>query len=249
MTQALRPLVAGNWKMHGLRDSLAEIAAVRDGIVAVAADTALCLPATLIAAAARMCGASALALGAQNCHPRATGPHTGELSAEMLTDAGARFIIVGHSERRQEFGETDALVCAKAQAVNRAGATAIVCVGETQEQRKAGETLGLIARQIRGSIPGAIPPERLIVAYEPVWAIGTGLTPTPADIAEVHTFIRLQLDDWLSGEAASVKILYGGSVKPENAAQLLTVPYVNGALVGGASLNARDFLAIASSYA
>jgi triosephosphate isomerase len=248
MTQALRPLVAGNWKMNGLRAALAEIATVRDGIAAIAADVALCPPATLIAAAAQTCSASALVIGAQNCHAEAFGPHTGELSAEMLTDAGARLIIVGHSERRQEFAETDAIVCAKARAVVRAGATAIVCVGETQEQRNAGETLSLIARQIRGSIPSRIPAERLIVAYEPVWAIGTGVTPTGADIEEVHAFIRAELDDWLSGEGASVRILYGGSVKPENAAQLLTLARVNGALVGGASLMARDFLAIAHCY-
>jgi triosephosphate isomerase len=249
MTQALRPLVAGNWKMNGLTASLAEVAAVRDGIAAAHVDTALCLPATLIAAATQMCSASALMIGAQNCHAEPAGAHTGELSAEMLADAGARFIIVGHSERRQEFGETDAIVCAKARAVIRAGATPIVCIGETKEQRDAGETLDLIARQIRGSIPSGVGAEQLIVAYEPCWAIGTGVTPTPAHLAEVHAFIRGQLDDWLPGEGASVRILYGGSAKPENAAQLLAVPHVNGALVGGASLQARVFLAVIGLYA
>ena len=187
-----------------------------------------------------------LALGAQDCHPKASGAHTGDISAEMLADAGASFVIVGHSERRADHGETDALVRQKAEAAWRAGLTAIVCIGETGQHRDAGQTLHICGGQLSGSLPDGATAANLVVAYEPVWAIGTGLTPTPEDIKQVHQFIRNNLISRFKDEGAKIRILYGGSVKPSNAAELMAVPNVNGALVGGASLKAADFLAIAA---
>ena len=249
MTDAIRPLIAGNWKMNGLRASSAEFEAMLAGAAAVAAkaDLLVCPPATLIAAYAEKArGAKSFAIGAQDCHPKASGAHTGDLSAEMLADAGAGAIIVGHSERRADHGESDALVREKAQAAWRAGLTAIVCIGETREQRDAGKTLDICGGQLKGSLPDGATAGNLVVAYEPVWAIGTGLTPTTADVEQVHRFIRDFLIKGFSGEGAKVRILYGGSVKPSNAAELMAVANVNGALVGGASLKAADFLAIAA---
>jgi triosephosphate isomerase (TIM) len=245
--EALRPLVAGNWKMNGGKASLIQVAEIRDAIGARAVDCGLCLPATLITLAADLCGSSRLMIGAQNCHARASGAHTGELSAEMLKDAGARMTILGHSERRQEFGETDEMVHAKVLAALRAELDVIVCIGETKTQRDHGETLEVVGSQIQQSIPSRTPSAHLTVAYEPVWAIGTGLTPTTDDIAEVHAFIQAQLALRLHDQGP-VKILYGGSVKPENAAQLMAVANVHGALVGGASLKAVDFLKIVDAY-
>jgi triosephosphate isomerase len=186
-------------------------------------------------------------LGAQDCHPDPSGAHTGDLSAEMLKDAGAKAIIVGHSERRTDHGETDALIASKAQAAHRAGVAAIICIGETERQRSEGATLNVVGAQLKGSLPGGSNATNTVIAYEPVWAIGTGLTPTPDDVAEVHGFIRTELKKRL-GEGEGVRILYGGSVKPANAPELLAVPEVNGALVGGASLKATDFYAILSAY-
>jgi triosephosphate isomerase len=248
MPDAIRPLIAGNWKMNGLKASLAEFEAMREGAAAVAAkaDLLVCPPATLIAGLADRAKGSKLAVGAQDCHPKASGAHTGDLSAEMLADAGASAIIVGHSERRADHGETDALVRQKAEAVWRAGLTAIVCIGETQGQRDAGQTLEICGGQLRGSLPDGSTSANLVVAYEPVWAIGTGLTPTVKDVEQVHEFIRGVLTDRFKAEGGKVRILYGGSVKPSNAAELMAVANVNGALVGGASLKAADFLAIAA---
>jgi triosephosphate isomerase (TIM) len=249
MTTAIRPLIAGNWKMNGLKASLAEFDAMLAGAASVAAkcDLLICPPATLVAAfAERAKGAKSLAIGAQDCHPKVTGAHTGDLSAEMLADAGAAAIIVGHSERRADHGETDALVREKAEAVWRAGLMAIVCIGETREHRDAGKTLDICGGQLKGSLPVGSTAANLVVAYEPVWAIGTGLTPTAADVEQVHRFIRDSLTSRFKGEAAAMRILYGGSVKPSNAAELMAVANVNGALVGGASLKASDFLAIAA---
>jgi len=249
MTDAIRPLIAGNWKMNGLKASLGEFEAMLTGAASIAAkaDLLVCPPATLVAAfAERAKGAKAFAVGAQDCHPKASGAHTGDISAEMLADAGARAIIVGHSERRADHGESDALVRAKAEAVWRAGLTAIVCIGETREQRDAGKTLDVCGTQLKGSLPDGSTAGNLVVAYEPVWAIGTGLTPTPRDVEQVHRFIRDSLVSRLKGEGAQMRILYGGSVKPSNAAELMAVANVNGALVGGASLKASDFLAIAA---
>ena len=251
MSDAIRPLIAGNWKMNGLKSSMAEFAAMLAGAPAVAgkADLLVCPPATLVASLAdRARGAKNLAVGAQDCHPNASGAHTGDLSAEMLADAGARAIIVGHSERRADHGESDALVRQKAEAAWRAGLTAIVCIGETRAQRDAGQTLDVCGGQLKGSLPEGAAPANLVVAYEPVWAIGTGLTPTAGDVEQVHRFIRGFLTDRFKGEGANIRILYGGSVKPSNAAELMAVANVNGALVGGASLKAEDFLGIARAY-
>jgi triosephosphate isomerase len=247
MTDAIRPLIAGNWKMNGLRASAAEFEAMLAGASGVAgkADLLVCPPATLMASFAEKARASkGLAVGAQDCHPKPSGAHTGDLSAEMLADAGATAIIVGHSERRADHGESDALVRQKAEAAWRAGLVAIVCIGETQHQRDAGQTLGICGGQLRGSLPEGATAGNLVVAYEPVWAIGTGLTPTAADVEQVHGFIRDFLESKFGGEGARIRILYGGSVKPSNARELMAVANVNGALVGGASLKAADFLAI-----
>jgi triosephosphate isomerase (TIM) len=248
MTDAIRPLIAGNWKMNGLTASVAEFDAMCAGApdVAAKADLLVCPPATLIAAFAdRVRGTKTLAIGAQDCHPKASGAHTGDLSAEMLADAGATAIIVGHSERRADHGESDTLVRQKAEAAWRAGLTAIVCIGETQQQRDHGKALDICSSQLAGSLPDGATAANLVVAYEPVWAIGTGLTPTAADVEQVHRFIRESLVTRFKGEGSKIRILYGGSVKPSNAAELMAVANVNGALVGGASLKASDFLAIA----
>lgn len=248
MTDAIRPLIAGNWKMNGLKSSFAEFDAMLAGAgdVAGKADLLVCPPATLVGAFADKARGSKVAVGAQDCHPKASGAHTGDLSAEMFGDLGATAIIVGHSERRADHGETDALIRQKAEAVWRAGLTAIVCIGETREQRDAGQTLDVCGTQLAGSLPDGSTAVNLVVAYEPVWAIGTGLTPTAGDVEEVHRFIRGQLTDRFKGEGNKIRILYGGSVKPSNAAELMAVANVNGALVGGASLKASDFLAIAA---
>lgn len=252
MTNAIRPLIAGNWKMNGLRSSTAEFEAMLAGAAGVAAkaDLLVCPPATLIAGfAERALGSKSLAIGAQDCHPKASGAHTGDISAEMLADAGASAIIVGHSERRADHGEADALVRQKAEAAWRAGLGAVVCIGETQAQRDAGQTLDICRGQLTGSLPDAATSVNLVVAYEPVWAIGTGLTPTTGDVEQIHKFIRELLIDRFNGEGMKMRILYGGSVKPSNARELMAVANVNGALIGGASLKAADFLAIAGSYA
>jgi triosephosphate isomerase len=187
-------------------------------------------------------------IGGQDCHPEPAGAYTGDIAAEMLADAGAKAVIVGHSERRTFYEETDAEVAAKARAAWRAGLTAIVCVGETRAEREAGRTLDVLGRQLKGSLPEGLTEQNQVIAYEPVWAIGTGLTPTPADVAEVHGFIRERLAAYPGNVAASVRILYGGSVKPSNAKELMGVPNVDGALVGGASLKADEFLGIAAVY-
>jgi triosephosphate isomerase len=248
MTDAIRPLIAGNWKMNGLRSSTGEFEAMLAGAPGVAgkADLLVCPPATLIAAFAEKArGSKTLAIGAQDCHLKPSGAHTGDISAEMLADAGASAIIVGHSERRADHGESDVLVRQKAEAVWRAGLTAIVCIGETQHQRDAGQTLDICGGQLKLSLPDRAKADNLVVAYEPVWAIGTGLTPTVADVQQIHAFIRELLVARFKAEGAKIRILYGGSVKPSNAAELMAVANVNGALVGGASLKAADFLAIA----
>ena len=249
MTDAIRPLIAGNWKMNGLKASSAEFEAMLAGAARVAAkaDLLVCPPATLMAAFAdKARGARGLAIGAQDCHPKASGAHTGDLSAEMLADAGASAVIVGHSERRADHGESDALVRQKAEAAWRAGLTAIVCIGETRQQRDQGHTLDICGGQLQGSLPDAGTAGNLVVAYEPIWAIGTGLTPTVADVEQIHRFIRETLIARFNGDGNGIRILYGGSVKPSNAAELMAVANVNGALVGGASLKATDFLAIAA---
>jgi triosephosphate isomerase len=248
MTNAIRPLIAGNWKMNGLKASSVEFEAMLAGASKVAgrADLLVCPPATLVTAFAdRARSSKALAIGGQDCHPKPSGAHTGDISAEMLADAGASAIIVGHSERRADHGEGDALVRQKAEAAWRAGLAAIVCIGETLQQRDTGQTLDICADQLKGSLPDGATAANLVVAYEPVWAIGSGLTPTTADVEQIHGVIRETLMARFSGEGAKIRILYGGSVKPSNAAELMAVANVNGALIGGASLKAADFLAIA----
>ncbi len=244
------PIVAGNWKMNGLDASLREVSAVADGLARGAAgraDCALCLPATLIARAAPLAGPT-LRLGGQDCAVPAAGAHTGDIAAEMLRDAGASLVIVGHSERRADHGETDALVRAKAQAARRAGLLAVLCVGETRAERDAGAALSVVGGQLEGSVPPDADTDTIVLAYEPIWAIGTGLVPTVEDVAAMHAFIRERLRQLLPGRGAAVRILYGGSVKPDNARVLLGLDNVDGALVGGASLKAADFLGIAGVY-
>src|SRR5262249_48942482 len=247
MAASRRPLVAGNWKMNGLAASVQELDRVIAGAPALAAkaDLMVCPPATLVAAFAARAGGSAVAIGGQDCHAEAAGAFTGDLSAEMLKDAGARAVIVGHSERRTYHKETDSEVRAKALAAWRAGLTAIVCVGESKDERVAGKTLGVVGRAVRGSLPRRAAAAPLGGAYEAVWAIGTGLTPTPADVAEVHAFVRKRLGERFGAAGEGIRILYGGSVKPSNATELMAVANVDGALVGGASLKADEFLAIA----
>lgn len=238
-----RMLVVGNWKMNGNRAALAEL----DAIAATAAanpsvDVAICPPFTLIESAVARAGT--LPIGAQDCHAADKGAHTGCVSAPMLKEAGARLAIVGHSERRADQHETSEEVRAKAEAAIRHGLTAIVCVGETEAERDAGRTLDVVGTQLDGSIPAIGTGENLVVAYEPVWAIGTGRTPSVADVAEVHAFIRNRLSALLGDEGAKVRILYGGSVKADNAVELLAVADVDGALVGGASLTSVQFVPI-----
>ncbi len=237
--------------MNGLKAALNELKAMSEGYDAALrarVDLLICPPATLVFTAAAVAIGTRIAIGAEDCHAKASGAHTGDISAEMLSDAGATYCIVGHSERRADHGESSALVKAKAEAALRAGLVAIVCVGETKDERVAGKALGIVRRQVKASLPDGATAQNTVIAYEPVWAIGTGLTPTVADVAEMHADIRRTLKAALKGEADGVRILYGGSVKPENAKTLLGVPDVNGALVGGASLKAVDFLAIAAAY-
>jgi triosephosphate isomerase (TIM) len=245
-----RPLIAGNWKMNGLAAALTEAEKIAAGVGAVQTrsfDVMICPPATLLAPMRARQGAGLVLLGGQDCHAAASGAHTGDISAEMIKDAGAAAVIVGHSERRADHFETNAAVQAKALAAHRAGLTAILCVGETEAERNAGKALDVVGAQLAGSLPGGATAANLVVAYEPVWAIGTGRTPTAADVAEMHAFIRTELTGRFP-DGAAFRILYGGSVKPGNAVELMGVPNVNGALVGGASLKAEDFLGIIAAY-
>jgi triosephosphate isomerase len=250
---APRPLVAGNWKMNGLASSLEEAEKLKQRLADPAfggkCDVMLCPPATLVGVMAKAATGSALAVGGQDCHAMASGAHTGDVSAEMLKDAGASAVIVGHSERRADHGETDAMVRAKVEAAYRAGLMAIICIGETAGERKAGKTLAVVTGQLAGSLPDAATDTNTVVAYEPVWAIGTGLTPTAADVAEVHAAVRAALVKRYGERGQRMRILYGGSAKPSNARELMGVENVNGALVGGASLKADDFLGIIAAYA
>jgi triosephosphate isomerase len=241
---APQPLIAGNWKMNGSSASIAEAKAVAAGIGATRARVAICPPTVLIHRLSEALAGTGVRVGAQDCHCEAAGAYTGDQSAEMLADAGATLVILGHSERRAGYGETDALVAGKAKAVLRAGLEPIVCVGETIEQRKAGQALPVVTGQVRGSLPDELAGKAFSVAYEPVWAIGTGLTPTTPEIEEVHGAIRATLVERFGEAGRGVPILYGGSVKPSNAAEILHAPEVGGALVGGASLKAEDFLGI-----
>jgi triosephosphate isomerase len=249
MAIARRPLVAGNWKMNGLKSSADEV----DRLVTAAGglkrlDLMVCPPATLVADFAERAKGSKLLIGGQDCHAEAAGAFTGDIAAEMLADAGASAVIVGHSERRTYHGENDATVRRKAMAAWRAKLAAIVCVGETEAEREGGRTLDVVGRQLEGSLPDGATAANLVVAYEPVWAIGTGRTPRAADVIEVHAFIRERLTARFGAAGEGMRVLYGGSVKPANAGELLTLANVDGALVGGASLKAVEFLGIAVAY-
>jgi triosephosphate isomerase len=244
-----RPLVAGNWKMNGLRSGISELLEIARGATELpGVDIIVCPPATLIAEFAAAVRDAPVRIGAQDCHCEPAGAFTGDISAEMLKDAGASAVILGHSERRIYHKETDAKVRAKVLAAKRAGLLAIVCIGETRAERERGSALVVVGAQLDGSLPDGMSVEALVTAYEPVWAIGSGLTPTPADIAEMHGFIRRRLLSRFGDSAQRTRILYGGSVKASNAKELMGTADVDGALVGGASLNAREFLAIAGAY-
>jgi triosephosphate isomerase len=238
----MRQLIAGNWKMHGLTAEAAAIATPLLDAGTLTRDLLVCPPATQIAAVARILAGSPVAVGGQDCHTETHGAHTGDISAPMLRDAGASYVILGHYERRQNHMETDALVRAKTLAAIAAGLTPIVCVGETDSERQAGRESTVVGGQLAGSLPDSFAG---VVAYEPVWAIGTGRTATEADVAAMHLFIRRELVRRFGAAGDTILILYGGSVRPTNAASLLAVPHVGGALVGGASLKAEDFLGIA----
>lgn len=243
----MRKLAAGNWKMNGLSESLTEIDALAASVGSASCDVLICPPATLIAPMAARAAGTPVSVGGQDCHTANSGAHTGDVSAGMIADAGGSYVIVGHSERRTDHGETDALIRAKAEAAWNAGLIAIICVGETLEQREAGDTLSVVGGQLSGSLPDGATAENTVVAYEPVWAIGTGKVPTLDEIAEVHTDIRNRLMERFPDHAAGIRLLYGGSVKPSNATEIFGVANVDGALVGGASLKAADFSGIVTA--
>ena len=251
MTPDIRPLVAGNWKMNGLKTSVQELGAMGagyDSSLQSKIDMMICTPATLVLTAAHVALGSGIASGGEDCHANASGAHTGDVSAEMLKDAGATAVIVGHSERRTDHGETNETVKAKAEAGLRARLLTIVCIGETEAERKSGETLAVLKDQLDGSMPDNSVASEVVVAYEPVWAIGTGLVPSAEDVKEAHAFIRENLTARFGEEGAKMRVLYGGSVKPSNAVELMSIANVDGALVGGASLKAEDFLGICTAY-
>jgi triosephosphate isomerase len=243
----MKKLIAGNWKMNGLASSLAEIEALKGITGGVACDIVVCPPFTLVEKMAACANGSALAVGAQDCHAQTSGAYTGDVSAEMLAEIGARFVILGHSERRSAYREADATVAGKAAAVHQAGLTSIICVGETREERDEGRAIEVVGAQLEGSIPDTATSSNTTIAYEPVWAIGTGLVPTLAQIEEVHSSIRQMLKERLGDDGDRVRILYGGSVKAQNAKAIFGVSNVDGALVGGASLKASEFAGIISA--
>ncbi len=246
-----RPIAAGNWKMNGLKASMAEVEALNAALESgtdARCEVLLCPPFTLLGAFDAALANSSIQHGAQDCHMNESGAHTGDISAQMLKDTGCSHVIVGHSERRADHGEDDATVRAKADAVHGAGLVAIICVGETDAERDAGRALDVVNGQLAGSLPDAATAANTVVAYEPVWAIGTGRTPTPADVEEVHGAIRQSLVARFGSEGEGMRVLYGGSVKPSNAKELMSVPNVDGALVGGASLKAADFNGIIDAY-
>jgi len=244
----MRKLIAGNWKMHGLRANLAQIRAVAEALSRAVepprADVLICPPATLVSEAVEAAGDSGLMIGGQDCHAVSDGQYTGEISAEMFADMGCSHVIIGHSERRAQHGETDAVAAEKASAVVRVGLTPIICIGESLAEREAGSALDTLANQLEGSLPGDVRGADFVLAYEPVWAIGTGVPAETAQIAEVHAMLRDRLKALCGARGQGVPILYGGSLKPANAADILAIDHVDGGLIGGASLKAESFLAI-----
>ena len=243
----MRKLAAGNWKMNGLGESLGEIEALKAAFPEPACGVLICPPATLLSRLSDVAEGSAIATGGQDCHTATTGAHTGDTSAAMIADAGGSYVILGHSERRADHGESDDLVRAKSEAAHAAGLIAVICVGETLEEREAGRTIGVVGGQLAGSVPDATTSANTVIAYEPVWAIGTGKVPTLDEIGAVHDDIRARLTQRFGDDASGIRILYGGSVKPSNAAEIFAVSNVDGALVGGASLKASDFGGIISA--
>lgn len=239
-----KSLITGNWKMNGTRKDLAQVRSLIKLTKNAKVDIAICPPATLISAMSDVLRGAKVGLGGQDCHPKSDGAHTGDISAEMLKNAGAKYVIVGHSERRSDHGEDNKIVASKVTAAHRAGLVAIMCLGETLGERKKGAALKVIGQQLKGSLPQGVTSKNTVIAYEPVWAIGTGLTPTSKEIAQAHAHLRRALVRLCGAEGHKIRILYGGSVKPDNAAEILSIPNVNGALVGGASLKAQDFSAI-----
>lgn len=249
MTPGIKPLVAGNWKMNGLSADLSQLEAMAgqyDDALKGKIDLLVCVPATLLSRAFDK--SHGISIGAQDCHGQASGAHTGDISVEMIADTGASSVIVGHSERRTDHGESDAIVNAKAEAGLSKGFQTIICIGESESERKSGVTLDVLKTQMAGSIPDDWHGGDMVVAYEPVWAIGTGLTPTADDVKEAHQFMRDELVSRFGDKGATVRLLYGGSVKPANAEELMAIGNVDGALVGGASLKADDFMGIAGAY-
>ena len=244
MTPNIKPLIAGNWKMNGTSEQLPEIEAIAAGVRATTYDALICTPFTLIDRAARLCVDTALHIGAEDCHAHSSGAHTGDVSALMIKDAGARHIIVGHSERRTDHGETDKNVHEKAQAVQNADMTAIICIGETRQEREEGRADAIATTQIKGSVPPQSTAANTVIAYEPVWAIGTGLVPSNEDIGAIHAHIRSELISLLGEEGAAMRIVYGGSLKPGNAEEILAIENVDGGLIGGASLKVDEFSVI-----
>lgn len=249
MPQIITPLIAGNWKMNGLRGSLGEVEKLAGRLAASPprCTVAICPPATLIEAVSRLASPAGILVGGQDCHAKANGAHTGDIAAPMLADLGARLVIVGHSERRADHGETDRIVRAKAQAALAAGLTPIICIGETLPEREAGQADAICSRQLLASVPDEASAQDVVIAYEPIWAIGSGRTPTLADIEEMHGSLRRQLIGRFGARGAAIRLLYGGSLKPANAREILAVANVNGGLVGGASLLADDFAVIISA--
>lgn len=248
MTPNIKPLVCGNWKMNGLKAQMSEFEAIQNALteeLAAKVDLGICPPFTLISTLADK--ASKVTIGAQDCHANEKGAHTGDISAPMLADLGANGVICGHSERRTDHGESDADVCQKAQAILNSGMAAIICVGETKDEREAGKAIEIVTGQLEGSVPNDFSGE-IMIAYEPVWAIGTGLVPSAQDVEQMHLAIRESLQARFGAKGEGVRILYGGSVKPNNAVELMAIANVDGALVGGASLKAQDFLGIAKAY-
>jgi triosephosphate isomerase (TIM) len=251
MTSGIKPMVAGNWKMNGIADSLGELRQIANGFMSgldADCDALICVPSTLLSRAKDIVENSPVKVGGQDCHMKDSGAHTGDVSSAMLKDAGASHVLVGHSERRTDHKENDAAVNAKTQAAWRAGLVAVICIGETEAERKGGVTNQVLSAQLKGSIPAGADGGNTIIAYEPVWAIGTGLTPTVGDVADAHAHIRAELSALSVSGSAKMRILYGGSVKPSNARELLSIDNVDGALVGGASLKSADFLGICDAY-
>jgi triosephosphate isomerase (TIM) len=248
--QTVRSLVAGNWKMNGtthiLREPRLLAAMLKD--VKLRCDVLVCPPATILRRVKSVLKGSKIRVGGQDCHHKQSGAHTGDTSADMLKDAGASMVIVGHSERRTNHGETSVLVAAKAKACHDVGLTSIICIGETLDERKSGRTLDVLSKQLKESVPAGSTALNMVIAYEPVWAIGTGLTPTTKEVEEAHLHLRKEVEAMLGADGQNVRLLYGGSVKPSNALELMSAPNVNGALVGGASLKASDFIGIIKTY-